>query len=85
MRCTIKNFEVVNRCVYNLYVIVVNRWLNNGSMLHWPTSNLVNSKHETLNQISLMLGPVPQTMANIKLPLDQCIVLAEIQHPLNQP
>ena len=62
MRYIIKNYELSESvCVQFVCKIVVKLWAN--IMLHWPTSNCPNSKHET------------------RLPLDQCIVLAEIQHP----
>ena len=54
-------------------------------MLHWPTSNRPISKHETVNRVGLMLGQNRRLWANIGLPLDQCLVSAEIQHPHNQP
>ena len=36
---TIKNYEVVNRCVYNFYVITLVGELWTYIMLHWPTSS----------------------------------------------
>ena len=41
-------------CVQFLCKIVVN--LRTNMMLHWPTSNRPNSKHETLNRVGLMVG-----------------------------
>ena len=78
MRYTIKYNAVVNRCVYNMYVIVVRLWAN--IMLHWPTQNHpLNSTRDTLNWIGIMLGRNRRRWADIRLPLDQCLVLAEIQ------
>ena len=78
MRYIIKYYEVVN----NMYVIVVKLWAN--IMLHWPTPNRLNSKHETLNWIGMMLGQYRRrSWANNSLPLDKCLMLAEIQSPHN--
>ena len=62
MRYTIKNYGVVNRCVYNLFIIVVKLW--DHLMLHWPKSNRPNSKHETLYRIGLILGHYCRRWAN---------------------
>ena len=83
MRYTIKNYEVVNWCVYNLYVIVLELWAI--IMLYWPTSNRLNSKQETLNRIGLMLGQYRRRWANLRLLLDQCLVLLRYHTHITRP
>ena len=58
MRYTIKNYEVVNWCVYNLYVIVLELWA-----------------------IIMLYGQ----WANIRLLLDQCLVLLRYHTHITRP
>ena len=54
-------------------------------MLQWPTSNRLDSKDAALNRIGLMLGRNRIGRANIRLLLDQCLVLDDISNTQQPP
>ena len=53
-------------------------------MFHCPPLNHLNSKHETLSRIGVMLGQ-DCGWPNIRLSLDQCLVLAGISNQQQPP